>query len=494
MPGIHLNVTENKLRKLWNSNSDLLFLNGIKILDGTPIRGIKNCKVDFKYPITAFCGKNGSGKTTLMQLAALAFHNTNKSYRKTFADFLKKTKYDAANEGTKLCWRYKGKDEKGRKNFSISIEKGIKKWMHYDRRPIKKVVVIPVSRTLPANEKSFTNADALKVTDFTKLEPQYLSYLSKIMGRSYKTAESYQDLFAKCSLSQNCSYSSYNMGIGEKILFNLLYTLQNIDDNSLIIIDEIEMGLHPEALSELAQVMQEIALEKKLQIFVTTHSKDFLDSLPREARILINKIGETTVVTNSPTTIYAISQISHTPMKELTIICEDMIAKSIIEKSLGDDRNRVSCIFIGCKSELLKAAKYIILSDKRMKVLVIWDGDVTNTEIEQYYRDADIPKENISYLNLPKGDCPEKWVLNAIDCEAGYDLLAKNLLVSEALIKSSLEKAKTVSDYHNIFYLIAQNVGETENSIIHELCKTACLLKEDELSYIKGAVSEILTN
>lgn len=67
MPGSRLNDTERRLKNLWNSDSEILFLKKISIDDGTPIRGLRNCKVEFKYPITAFCGKNGSGKTTLLQ-------------------------------------------------------------------------------------------------------------------------------------------------------------------------------------------------------------------------------------------------------------------------------------------------------------------------------------------------------------------------------------------------------------------------------------------
>lgn len=492
MPGIHLNDTEKKLKRLWDSNSDLLFLKSIEILDGTPIRGIRNCKVEFQYPITAFCGKNGSGKTTLMQLAALAFHHTDKHYRKTFADFLKKTKYDAANEGTKLCWRYKGKDEKGRENFPITIEKGIKKWMHYDRRPQKKVIVIPVARTLPANEKNFAKADLLKETSFTKLNEQYLGYFSRIMGRYYKSADSYYDIFAKCSLNETCSYSSYNMGIGEKIICYLLAELQNIDNNSLIIIDEIEMGLHPEALSELAQVMQEIALQKKLQIFVTTHSRDFLDALPREARIVVSKVGENTNIINNPTMIFAISQISQQTMDELVIICEDCTAKSIIEKTIGSNKKRVSCIDMGCKSELLKAAHFNILSEDRRKFLVIWDGDVSDADIDSYFQSIGKDKDYISYLRLPSNLPPEKWILSVIDNEKGYEMLADNLCSDIDDVRDSIEKAKTTPNHHNIFYSISESLGVRADEVAQELCKAAFMLKKDNLSYIKDKVTELL--
>ena len=42
------------------------------------IRGLKNIKIEFKYPITAIAGRNGSGKTTALALAACAYHNEQK--------------------------------------------------------------------------------------------------------------------------------------------------------------------------------------------------------------------------------------------------------------------------------------------------------------------------------------------------------------------------------------------------------------------------------
>lgn len=73
MPGIHLNDTERRLKKLWDNNTEIPFLTGISINDGTAIRGMKNCRVDFKYPITVFCGKNGSGKTTFFAVSCFSF-------------------------------------------------------------------------------------------------------------------------------------------------------------------------------------------------------------------------------------------------------------------------------------------------------------------------------------------------------------------------------------------------------------------------------------
>ena len=495
MPGIHLSKTEKKLKKLWDKNTSIPFLTSISIDDGTPIRGMKNCKIDFQYPITVFCGRNGSGKTTFLQLAALAFHHKETQYRKTFSDFMKKTKYDSNNDGTKLTWYYTGTDAKGKTLQPITVHKGNKKWMHYDRRPNKKVIILPVSRTLPANEKQYNYADKLQDTDFTKLNSQYLKYLQRIMGRNYSEVSNYNDVFSKCTQNKNCKYSCYNMGIGEKIICHILSVLQNADPKSLIVIDEIEMGLHPEALSILAEVMQEVALEKRLQIFITSHSRDFLDALPREARVVVQRVGNTTTFLNSPTMVYAISQISKQKMDELVIICEDLVAKTIIEKSLIGLQKRISCIDIGSKSEILKAANYNKQIGDKRKHLVIWDGDVSETEIKGYYDSLKISDRDIPFTRLPgKGIAPEKWLLQVLDNDAGYTKIEELLNLDNFCVKNCIQKANVAIDCHSIFYEIAEESGLNDKDIMSGLCQAACSLRRDELQNIKNKVEDILNN
>ena len=492
MPGIHLNDVERKLKNLWQSNSDVLFLRGISIDDGTPIRGIKNCRIDFHYPITVFCGKNGSGKTTFLQLAALAFHHAEKKYRKTFSDFFKKTKYDPENDGTKLTWYYKGKNKKDKETYSIPVHKGQKKWMHYDRRPIKKVIVLPVSRTLPANEKKYKYADELNETDFSKLNAEYLGYMQAIMGRVYSEVDNYQDIFSKCSQNSN-QYSCYNMGIGEKIICYILSVLQEIDPQSIIAIDEIEMGLHPEALSILAEVLQKIALNKQLQIFITSHSRDFLDALPREARIVVERTGDNIVFINNPTTVYAISRISQKNTEEMVIYCEDMVSQTLINAAIGQDKTRIICACIGAKSELLKAVELHIINKDPRKYAVIWDGDVKDEEIDDYFKKhSSLNKDTTPYIRLPGGIAPESWIIGVLDNEAGYDKLASFFNINRYEVQRVLERAKTFPDCHNTFYTIGQEISEKPDMVSELCCRAIEQINPDILTDIKTFIHEEL--
>lgn len=489
MPGIHLNKTEKKLKELWN-NSDFLYLKKISINDATPIRGLKKCEVEFQYPITVFCGKNGSGKSTFLQLAALAFHSKEKGKSFTFSSFFKRSKYDASNDDTKLSWYYSGKDKKGGKSiFQIDVHKGKLKWMHYERRPEKDVILLPVSRVLPDNEKNLYNIiTRIEDKDFNKLNNKYLKYLCYIMGKEYSEVDDYQGVFSKCN-SNNCQYSSYNMGIGEKVLCYILYILQEAKEQSLIVIDEIEMGLHPEALSNLAEVLQKIVLEKKLQVFITSHSRDFLDALPREARIVVERVGKNIMTINNPTTIYAISRISEKKMEEMVIYCEDDVAQDLISMSLGQDKIRVICACVGSKTELLKAVHYHIVNHDPRKYAVIWDGDVKDNEIDTYFKSiSSLEKDNVPYIKLPGDIAPEEWIIKMLDNDKGYKELSSLFGVSTIETQRLLEKARTVSDCHDIFFTIGNEILEESKYIQKYCCKALLQVNLNILDNIKNFI------
>lgn len=68
----------------------------------------------------------------------------------------------------------------------------------------------------------------------------------------------------------------------------LTAVLWNQDKNALIVIEEPERGIHPQALSELINFMRE-ATQEKLNIIVTTHSETFVRNCKLEELWLVDK-------------------------------------------------------------------------------------------------------------------------------------------------------------------------------------------------------------
>jgi len=63
----------------------------------------------------------------------------------------------------------------------------------------------------------------------------------------------------------------------------MVMRIESLPDNSLILIEEIENGLHPVATIRMVEYLIEVADRKSVQAIFTTHSNDALKPLPPEA-------------------------------------------------------------------------------------------------------------------------------------------------------------------------------------------------------------------
>ena len=417
-----------------------------------------------------------------MALAALGFHsppghcpiNARRNQKKgedfnyyTFIDFFYKGPTDPDITGVKITWTYGG-DKK-----PIEIKKSSKTWMHYERRYQRPVHYLGLIRTIPAIEQNVLRSHFKnqKIKRQKKLlNEEYCQRLCDIMCRQYSSAEVISSSRYSLRTYQlaNASSSSFNMGAGEDILIDLLYLLQESPEGSLIVIEEIEIGLHPEALIRLAKHLQEITLSKKLQIIVSTHSRYFIDSVPREARLLIQKAGDKHIITEKPTTRLAIGEISGQSEPELKIYCEDSFAELLIEHSLSAGiRKRVQVIPVGANPELPKQAAFHLLAGFGEHILLLWDGDVSKGEVNQWFKTTLHSVENSLYHRvnwdfLPGNEPPEKWVINKLDCQEAYEKLAEELKEDTAIAAEIISNLKALSNPKEISYQLASKVNLSE--------------------------------
>ena len=63
----------------------------------------------------------------------------------------------------------------------------------------------------------------------------------------------------------------------------MLTKIENAPDQTLILIEEIENGLHPVATIRLVEYLIEVAERKKVQVIFTTHSSEAIQPLPTKA-------------------------------------------------------------------------------------------------------------------------------------------------------------------------------------------------------------------
>lgn len=92
-------------------------------------------------------------------------------------------------------------------------------------------------------------------------------------------------------------YSEKNFSLGELCILRLACALENIQNNSLILIDEIEIALHPKAQINLLKKLKDIASQKNLTIIFSTHSATLIKSSEKNKILYLEQMGTKKYVT-----------------------------------------------------------------------------------------------------------------------------------------------------------------------------------------------------
>jgi len=71
-------------------------------------------------------------------------------------------------------------------------------------------------------------------------------------------------------------YSESSFSLGEIFTLNLLFEVENIFDNSLLLIDELEVALHPKVQINILRYLEDKSRGKNLTVIISTHSSSLI--------------------------------------------------------------------------------------------------------------------------------------------------------------------------------------------------------------------------
>jgi len=512
------NLDRNNLK--WFSNDPTrATLLSIRVTGGI-IRGLRNIQIDFSYPITAIAGRNGSGKTTILSLAACAFHNKPTGFclpeRKnpyyTYSDFFIQTAEETSIAGILIHYRflhdkwYSPKDPDGRigaKWQSMRKRYG-GRWSNYDRRVNRTVVYLGINRIVPHAERSISKTYRNRYVDVETQgwEDEVKQVVGRVLGIDYDSFSHKQHSKYRIPIviRNICTYSGFNMGAGEESLFELFSIIKECPDGSLIIIDEIELGLHESAQEKLIKELKQLCEKRKIQIICTTHSPRILDSLPPEGRIFLERGKGTINVIPGISSAFATGKLTGHSHVELDVLVEDDTAKLIVETCLTDEvRSRVNVIVVGSHTAVMYhlAARY--KEKKVCRICAILDGDKKSSKatcVSDFQKaienTKDQEKNNVwveKHLSfLPGTDWPERWVVSQKGVE-GINLLSQEWRVTPDRVEEVLNAAKRAAK-HNEFYAAAEELSFDERIVTYAMIRAAfeSNLNEREAlaNYIEG--------
>lgn len=422
-------------------------------------------EINFGFPITVIVGKNGSGKTTVMKAIKLL------SKRRIPQDeFFETVIDDGGLQNADITYtldgqffRYKrirqnewGKEGKIPENLGITYIQtktmvgAIDKSFLYDNigkktvRTQKVEYIIKQSKKLKQNSAS--NSER-KQRHF--LSNNTIDVVNSILQGNIKTIEMIRHKYyngtwgTSVIFNDGNQYTEYNAGSGEFVIANMVDQIQRVPSESILLLDEPEVSLHPGAQKRLISYILDVIKKKKIQVIITTHSTTIVENLPKEAIKCFRKI-ENDLIAIEEQVLYqnAFLELEADIIDKKYIIVEDNLAKTIIEGILKAEglSGLLRVEFHPGGASNIK--KYTILTYSKTKVTnryIIFDGDQKKDTIPDFSRIPEADK-TVKYLK----DIFKKSVdISADKIDWGIDANRKagrvNTIQEKELILSYLE-------------------------------------------------------
>ena len=376
----------------------------------------------------------------------------------------------------------------------------------YSGRVNRTVVYLGIDRIVPDAEKSVSKSYKMRFQSGVAKgwEDDVRDIVGRILGIEYQSFNYKQHSRYRLPVvsTGKKTYSGFNMGAGEEALFDLFSIIKEIPDGSLILVDEIELGLHEEAQGRLIQELKLLCNERKLQVICTTHSPKILDCLPPEGRVFIEKIGESATVIPGISSAFATGKLSGYPNVELDILVEDEAAKMIIEIGLSPEiRSRIKILPIGSSIAVMRHLASRYKDSRSSDVCVILDGDKSESKNEHIkaFLDAlestkdksETQKWAEKRLNfLPGEKWPEDWVIGQSD-ESVYEGLQVEFGLSKDQVEELLSNSRRAGK-HREFHQAASSLNLSISIVAYHLIQSAYKAKPEELERIANFVMGFL--
>jgi len=485
-------------------------------------RGLAGANISFKYPITAIAGRNGTGKTTALALACCAYHNVRSGHnphgRKfpyyTFSEFFIQTAEEISPQGIEVWYEYIHDNWSESSRLPDGVGRGWQKrfkkkggrWNDYATRVDRNVIFYGIERIVPHAEKSVYKSYRRRFREVENegWEENVKEMVSRVLNRPYDKL--WFKKYSKYSLPMvkvnNSKQSGFNLGAGENTLINIFSGILSCDDSLMVVIDEIELGLHEEAQIRLIRELKQLCADRHLQIVCTTHSRAILSNLPPEARIFLDGRGGVTTVCPGISADYAAGRLSGSSYTEVEVLVEDEVAKSIVLMSLGqDERYRSTVIPIGSAAAVIRQLAAHRKNPSGKEVIAILDGDMAENRDQfiQLFRNtlettadesADDDWVAVRLTFLPGDVWPERWVVQTL---VNNDITAlENELGVPACELHDIFKEAQLAEKHSEYRHISERLGIEEGYLQDRLSFIAIAIANVEKENIARAVREAL--
>lgn len=402
-------------------------------MDLKGVNGIK--KINLRKGIFAVCGLNGAGKSTVLS-------------------FLK----DIIGIELNKQDEYKIKGESAEANFKVN-----------------------------GNDFNCFNADGNRLKDkFSEFSATYLDYNSSTSTLKFLEQDNLDELLAQfeeevydekllrdlssivrkqydfCSatvieeeevkipyfkvVSDDVSYNSLSMGLGEHNIMYLFWTIEKMPKNSLVMLEEPETFLSIHSQASFMDYLAKKADENGIVFIISTHSPYILRQIPKENICILSRYRQSVAATIPTDENKALRVLGlQLPTKGLFIV-EDEVGELFLKELLARYEDHILNDYIienvHGDGEIVTRLKYKTSPKSKYQMIGVFDGDMLGK------LDSVLPEFKSRYLFLP--------VSRAAEVEF-QECIASNLEdFSESISKRVDEVVEILSqisgkDHHDCF-------------------------------------------
>lgn len=435
------------------------FLSGVEI---SGLRGINGLRVAFDYPVSVIAGGNATGKSTVLFAAACAYKVPGAGVK----DFVPSTLFpyyrpkvgnreDDKGEITiefdyitptgrlPMQWhRGKGWNRNflGRKNVSQPRRDVYLRTLSNLSNPAEVRGVLGMAQSASAPTENRMTASQIEFAQ-RMLPFRYEEVVALTSGKKSL-------LFAE--QNGGAAYSELHMSAGERSILRLSQEIAQLN-GALILIDEVEAGLHPWVQQLLMLQLQQTALRNDLQIIVTSHSPVVLDCVPDNGRIFLDRDDTGKVIVRPAYHDVVQNALYGRSSNALNILCEDNIAEGVLRgvfDVLYPKREiRTDMVRIGRDTganEFPSHARAFRKFGQIRNFVFVLDGDKRDSDVADKIQAGAGTSSDTPILFLPGRNVPEAWIWERLG--QNREIISRELGITQSEFSERINRTNAVYD------------------------------------------------
>lgn len=463
-------------------------------IDICKIKNIERASLTLPFDngIYAFVGVNGCGKSTIMLCLAQLLRNQLKNL--AYGDFTSSSKVEFTYQKKTTTWNNIGNGWNSNDN-PIHLNGLYEGSLFYGTRFMDSSHIERLIKQGRINRDKICDAD-----DYVK---QHLSFILQNDTEHYKTLKRIKNIRIAKRLgisnlpyfieSNNHLISQYRMSSGECLLISLLHFIYNsiirrsLPDNQkiIVLIDELELALHPIAVIRLIDLLKELVKEhNNLVVYLSTHSPEIIKILNPIHLFKVNNINGIMTLENNCYPSYLIRDLYSNISPDFLLLVEDSLSQLFVNRILDKYELRTSklihCVPVGGWQNVLELHDELYrkkILGTTTRIISVLDGDVEGLLSKR--------QEKYPHLFLPIQSV-EKYLYDVIKNNSNPALRKK--INDKFFIVRSLDDI--VADYNK---KTMEGNADNNKNFYSVLVKEISDIGTDLQTFIMGLIDDIET-